>query len=59
MNIRDIINQTATNWKDILLAYPHLNAIEAFLVNEQSIYGDEVPNYPAPENIFHCLKKFP
>ena len=35
MNIRDIINQTATNWKDILLAYPHLNDIEALPVKQR------------------------
>jgi len=58
MNLRDIINQTATTWKDVLLAYPHLNDIEAFLANEQAVYGDEVPTYPAPENIFHCFQYF-
>ena len=58
MNIRDIINQTATNWKDILLAYPNLNDIEIFLTNEISVYGDEVPTFPAPENIFRCFQYF-
>ena len=55
MNLRDIINQTATSWKDVLLAYPHLNDIETFLTNEHAVYGDEVPTYPTPENI-DCYK---
>lgn len=58
MNIRDIINQTATNWKDILLAYPHLNDIEIFLRNEKAVYGDDVPTFPVPEDIFRCFQYF-
>ena len=58
MTLTDTINTISTDWKDIILAYPHLNDIETFLANEKAVYGENVPTFPPPENIFRCFKYF-
>ena len=58
MNIRKVVNQLKTDWKDIILSYPHLQEIEEFLSHEQEIYGTDIPIFPPPEDIFRCFSFF-
>jgi len=58
MNLRNAIDQLNTDWKDVILSYPHLNDIEVFLTNEYSVYGDDVPTFPNTKDIFRCFSFF-
>jgi len=54
----DIIAQLKTDWREVILAYPHLKDIDSFLSKETEVYGDDVPTLPAPEHIFRCFNYF-
>lgn len=58
MNLCDVISQLKTDWRDIILAYPHLKDIAAFLSKEAEVYGDDVPTLPPKEYIFRCFNYF-
>ena len=58
MDIISLINAISTNWKAVLLAYPNWENVKVFLSNEKSIYGEDVPTFPSPENIFRCFNYF-
>ena len=58
MNLCDVISQLKTDWRDIILAYPHLKDIATFLSKEAEVYGDEVPTLPPKEYIFRCFNYF-
>lgn len=58
MNIRVVINQLKTDWKPLILSYPHLQDIENFLSHELEVYGTDIPTFPSPENIFRCFSFF-
>ena len=55
MDLKHYIRTLNTKWADILLDYTHLCDIERFLSNEKAVYGEHIPIFPDPENIFRCF----
>jgi len=55
MDIRVLINDIPTDWKNVLLNYPDLDKIESFLKREKILFDSSLPIFPAPENIFRCF----
>ena len=55
MDIRALINEIPTDWKNILLNYPDLDQIGSFLHREKMIFGSDLPIFPQPSQIFRCF----
>ena len=59
LDIYDLVQNISTDWKDIILDYPHLKDIQTFIITENKIYGEAgIPTYPNEENIFRCFNYF-
>jgi len=42
MNIREVVNQLKTDWKPLILSYPHLQDKENILSHKKKEYGTDI-----------------